>query len=134
MKISALMKEYIDSKSQNENRLSSRLLSETFGSVSADLPIAPAATDWSLQYEPERLHRVYEFGDISQRTMFVEEIMALEERTGHYAKLTIEGTRVTVEVWTHDLDRVTELDQEYAGECDTLYNDVSLIRFDGYEY
>ena len=133
-KISTLMRSYMDAQSLNERRVSSRLLPESFGQLPADLPIAPAATDWSLQYEPERLHRVYEFQNLSQRGLFVEELMALEERSGHYAKLTIEGTRVTVEVWTHDLNRVTELDQEYAGDCDVLFNDVSLIRFDGHEY
>ena len=134
MKISRLMNEYINSQSLNENRVRDRLLPEAFSSLQSELPVIPASTDWSLQYSPERLHRVYEFESAPQRALFIEELMNLEDQTGHHAKITIEGLRVTVEVWTHDLERVTELDQEYAGDCDTLYKDVSLIRFDGYEY
>ena len=133
MKISRLMDEYINSQSLNESRVNSRLLPESFGTLKSDLPVIPASTDWSLQYSPERLHRVYEFKNTHQRALFVEELMNLEDQSGHHAKITIEGTQVTVEVWTHDLDRVTELDQEYAGDCDILYNDISLIRFDGHE-
>ena len=134
MKISTLMKEYMESQTLNESKINSRLLPESFGSLGADLPIAPSSTDWSLQYDPERLHRVYNFDNTAQRALFVEELMSLEESNGHHAKITIEGPQVTVEVWTHDLDRVTELDQEYAGTCDVLYNDVCLIRFDRHEY
>jgi len=128
------MKEYMKSQTLNESKINNRLLPESFRSLSTDLPIAPSSTDWSLQYDPERLHRVYEFKNLSQRALFVEELMALEESSGHHAKITIDGPRVTIEVWTHDLDRVTELDQEYAGNCDILYNDVCLIRFDRHEY
>ena len=55
--------------------------------------------------------------------------MEIEEKTNHFAKITIEGHDVTVEVWTHDLERVTELDTEYAKSCDEIYDDVVLVRF-----
>ena len=66
---------------------------------------------------------------MSQRALFIEELMSLEEESAHNAKITIEGLQVTVEVWTHDVNQVTELDQEYASDCDILYKDISLIRF-----
>ena len=134
MRISALMKEYLDSQAKSEKGIGSRLLPESFGPLSAELPVTPQSTDWSLQYEPERLHRVYVFSNMSQRSLFVEELMSLEESTAHNAKITIEGLQVTIEVWTHDVNRVTELDQEYATDCDILYNDVSLIGFNHDEY
>ena len=133
MRVSALMKEYFDSQAQSEKRNDARLLPESFGSLPADLPLVPQRTDWSLQYDPERLHRIYKFDNMSQRALFVEELMSLEGESGHNAKITIEGLQVTVEVWTHDVNRVTELDKEYASDCDVLYKDVSLIRF-GDEY
>ena len=129
MRVSALMKEYFDSQAQAESRAGKQLLPESFGSLSAELPVAPESTDWSLQYDPERLHRTYIFDSISQRSLFVEELMSLEEVSSHHAKITIEGLKVTVEVWTHDVERVTELDQEYAADCDVLYKDISLIGF-----
>ena len=61
MRVSALMKEYFDSQAQAESSVGRRLLPESFGSLSAELPVTPESTDWSLQYEPERLHRVFMF-------------------------------------------------------------------------
>ena len=134
MKISTLMREYIEYGDERAEAVRNRLLPESFGSLSSDLPVVPATNDWSLAYKPERLHRTFTFQSLQQRSLFLEELMAAEEAHNHFAKITIEGLDVTVEVWTHDLGMVTELDKEYAQNCDVLYNDVSLIRFDDYGY
>ena len=42
----------------------------------------------------------------------------------HHARIIIEGSDVTVETYTHNVDAVTELDQELAEFCDQLYVDV----------
>ena len=52
-----------------------------------------------------------------------EELMNLEEQSGHHAKITIEGTQVTVEVWTHDLKDITGMDKEYARTVNEIYKD-----------
>tara|TARA_B100000085_G_C18476419_1_gene485351 strand:- start:635 stop:1039 length:405 start_codon:yes stop_codon:yes gene_type:complete len=132
MKIGSLMKEYIENNDRRSRQIGHSLLPEVFA-VQNELPVETASNEWTVINSPDRLQRVYTFKNLSQRGMFLEELQALEERTGHYAKIIVEGLQVTIEVWTHDLERVTELDKEYATSCDDFYKDVSLIRFGEYD-
>lgn len=129
MKISDLMRDYLDDHSQKQRGINRRLLSESFADLHTDLPVAPVENKWVFVSNPERLLRKYQFKNMGQRALFIEELLSLEEVSGHFAKITIEGLSVLVEVWTHDLDRVTELDKEYASNCDVLFDDVSLMGF-----
>ena len=79
---------------------------------------------WHLEREPRRLVRAYEFDDPRRASEFLSELLAGEAETGHHARITCEFPLVTVEVRTHDLDDVTELDQAYARNCDAAYSDV----------
>ena len=133
MKLSTLMKDYIGQSLLTESKVHDGLLPESFMGNS-DLPLHPYKREWSLLSGPERLIRTYTFKDLRQRSLFIEELMSAEESHGHHAKITILGYEVTVEVWTHDIDSVTELDKEYSSMCDELFNDVSLIGFDYNEY
>jgi pterin-4a-carbinolamine dehydratase len=54
--------------------------------------------------------------------------MEKEKETEHHGKILIEGNDVKIEVQTHDLNRVTELDQEYAAYCDDVFGDVGFMR------
>jgi pterin-4a-carbinolamine dehydratase len=49
----------------------------------------------------------------------------------HSGKITIDGLDVLIEVYTHDLEKVTELDKEYASYCDDVFNDVQLVELKG---
>ncbi len=86
--------------------------------------VAHRADAWSLERDPRRLVRSYEFSDPRTASEFVSELLAHEAETGHHARITCEFPLVTVEVRTHDLNDVTELDQEYARTCDLAYDDV----------
>lgn len=125
MKVSMLMKEYIDSEDRRARARHNGLLPESFHAHS--MPIQVVENNWSVLSEPERLARKYTFNNLEQRSHFLNELFAEEDASGHFAKITIEGHDVLIEVWTHDLDRVTELDQELASLCDDFYNDARLI-------
>lgn len=91
----------------------------------AGLPVtATRQGGWRLEREPRRLVRSYEFDDPRRAAEFLSELLAHEAETGHHARITCEFPLVTVEVRTHDLDDVTELDQAYARNCDGAYSDV----------
>jgi len=128
MKIGTLMKEYMEDLENRSRYSSASLLPESLR-ASADVPIIAKENVWSVQPNPERLTRKFVFQSTQHRALFIEELLSEEERTGHFGKITIDGLEVTVEVWTHDIDRVTELDHEYAGSCDQMYDDVSLVGF-----
>ncbi len=128
MNISSLMKNYIN---ECEDRSRSSLERDLSGVLNEnmELPVLASKRSWEVVDGPERLRRKFSFESLEQRTLFLEYLLEIEEKTQHFAKITVEGYDVTVEVWTHDLERVTELDKEYASSCDSIYDDVVLVRF-----
>ena len=132
MNIRALMKDYMN---ECDDRSRSSLERNLRGLISenVELPVVAMEQMWEVVDGPERLRRKFSFESLQQRTLFLEYLMETEERNGHFAKITIEGHDVTVEVWTHSIDRVTKLDKEYASDCDSIYDDVVLVRFTGNE-
>ena len=89
-----------------------------------ELPIAPSRTEWELLEEPTRLGRLLEFKSREQLAFFLDEILEYENTTGHNAKIIINGMIVMIEVYTHDVNNVTELDTEYAETVDEIYIDT----------
>ena len=94
-----------------------------------NLPVQPKSNDWSVITEPRRLVRQYTFDSHDVMSAYINELLAYETASQHYAKLTISFPTVDVEVYTHDVSDVTELDQEYAQTADEIYNDVLDITF-----
>ena len=89
-----------------------------------ELPISPSRSEWELLKEPARLGRLFDFKSREQLKFFLEEIFEHENMMGHEAKITIEGNLVMVEIYTHDVNDVTELDTEYATTADEIYKDA----------
>jgi len=90
--------------------------------LSSEAPIAPVArSEWVVEQEPERLVRTFEFDSFEEMTEFVYELFAYERSVQHNAKHTIENNTVTIEVYTHGINHVTELDQEYKRDVDYFY-------------
>ena len=131
MDVRSLMNDYLN---ECEKRAKSRVPSGIGGLIrESSLPLKPVANVWEVVDDPERLIRKFTFKSLDQRTLFIEHLAEIEQKTQHFAKIIIEGYDVTIEVWTHDVNRVTELDKEYASSCDDIYDDVILIRFSDYE-
>ena len=55
---------------------------------------------------------------------FVNEILEYEDQVNHHGEVTIEHNKVLIEVFTQDLNCVTELDYEYAKMSDAIFHDV----------
>ena len=60
----------------------------------------------------------------SQVFQFLEEIFEYQNEVSHQGSALIEDKKVTVEVYTHTVEEVTELDIEYAKEVNKIYRDV----------
>ena len=106
------------------------VLPEAF-TVQETLPVSVEEVLWRVEREPERLVRVFTFPKIELRNWFISEVLEKEKQTQHTGKITVDGLDVLVEVHTHDLNKVTELDKEYASYCDDVFNDVQLIGLEG---
>ena len=70
--------------------------------------------NWEKIASPERLIRDFSFSSREALLQFVSEIITFEDKLGHHGRITVEVMTVRVEVYTHDIERVTELDHEYA--------------------
>ena len=73
----------------------------------------------------KKLMKRFTFRNTAHRLVFVNGLMRYEEQVQHNALITIDGSVVEMCVWTRDLEDVTELDQEYAAYCDSLFRDIS---------
>ena len=131
MMLRSVMKEYLNEGDEKSST------SGVFGLVvesSNTLPIEVTESTWSHLESPERLAKRFTFSDDATRNWFIKELIEDEARSGHHGKILIDGQDITVEVWTHDIDAVTELDIEYANRCDDIFSDVGLLGGIGYEY
>ena len=85
------------------------------------------AGKWQKVDSPERLVKDFVFDSRAALLQFVTETLAFEDKAGHHGKITIESTTVRIEIYTHDIDEVTELDYEYAKYVDDIALDVEVI-------
>ena len=88
-------------------------------------PVVPSRSTWEVFQSPERLSKTYVLDSKVRLADFVSEILSFEGRVNHSGTIKITGSEVTVEVYTHDINRITNLDREYAESIDTIYYDVS---------
>jgi pterin-4a-carbinolamine dehydratase len=95
------------------------------GVVLQKSPIVPVSFTWERVSDPNRLMKVYEFGSHLEMSNFTQEILLFQEDVGHYGKLTIDFPKVIVEVYTHDVNDITELDTDYAKAADQIRQDVT---------
>jgi len=82
---------------------------------------------WVALNDPARLACTFQFDDPDIMRRFVSEVLDFQEDAQHHGKILIESSVVSVEVWTHDINDVTELDREYASELTDIYDDVMGI-------
>ena len=122
MKVSSLMKEYFNREESEPDFDLSR-----FGlhkMKSGALPVSPSSTSWKIVSSPNRLMKTYKFDSFSFFMAFLDELLRYQESLQHHAKLTVQDREVIVEVWTHTVEDVTEMDKEYAKTCDSIYADA----------
>ena len=51
-------------------------------------------------------------------------MLVYEQDSDHFAKLMCEYPSIVIEVYTHDVDDITELDKLYATTADQIYEDI----------
>tara|TARA_Y100001963_G_C6709480_1_gene413563 strand:+ start:317 stop:751 length:435 start_codon:yes stop_codon:yes gene_type:complete len=112
---------------EKEIQASESPLENLIGSISAasgNVPISVEASKWTTLQDPERLARKFEFEDYRKLKVFLNELLDHQENVKHHADISVEHRSIVVETYTHDVNKVTELDQELAKFCDELFKDV----------
>lgn len=124
LRVSSLLREYFE----HEGNVGHVPRDFTFDS--RGLPISPKSESrWFTKQSPERLCRTYEFAGRGAARDFINELMDYEDQRNHHAEIRCKGSNVSVEVFTHDLNCITELDKEYANEAELIYNDVCAYSY-----
>ena len=88
------------------------------------LPVSARDCSWEIHQSPERFSKTYRFSNKTQVADFISEIIRYEQDCNHSGTQSIDGLEVTVEVYTHDVNKITELDQEYSSQVDFIHRDV----------
>ena len=128
-RVSHLMREYFDLSTRSKST------QNNFGNLAENLnaqllPVVPDKTEWRVVTDPERFMRRFEFDSRDRLKDFVSDMLNLEDALGHHGKLSINDLSVDIEVYTHTVDCITELDQEYASAVNKLYQDVLHYGYD----
>ena len=88
------------------------------------LPIAmPQGFDWEKRKDPTRFTKMFKFTEESKFNAFVMDLLELQSETGHHGRVTLQYPQVKIEVWTHSLNDVTEIDVEWGMKVDDIYGD-----------
>jgi 4a-hydroxytetrahydrobiopterin dehydratase len=66
------------------------------------------------------LTKMFRFPDFKAALAFVDRVGAMAEQQGHHPDLHLAWGKVTVEVWTHKINGLTESDFVFAAKCDRL--------------
>ncbi len=68
------------------------------------------------------LTRTYRFKNFKDAMAYAGLVGAMAEEQQHHPDLHVAWGSVTVEIWTHKIDGLTESDVVFAAKCDALYN------------
>lgn len=96
--------------------------SDLMPAVKGELPIpAPEPNAWTKKENPERLVRIFKIKDESKFNSFIMDLLELQSETGHHARLTVQHPQAKIEVWTHTLMAITEIDIEWTKKATEIY-------------
>ncbi len=91
------------------------------------LPIV-VMNKWEAQGTPRRLTKTYRFRRMSDKTIFVNELLEYENKVKHNADIFMSEDLVRVELMTRDVQQITELDKEYARFSDEIYKEIVISK------
>ena len=74
---------------------------------------------WELVDE-HHLRKTYEFSSFRESLNFTNRIGELAEDEGHHPEIHLSFKKVTLEMWTHKIDGLTESDFVFSAKADTL--------------
>lgn len=96
----------------------------------AEVPIAPKKIEWeeNSDYTKTTLTRSFAFDSGKHLRFFVNEILKESDRMQHHPELRISGMEVEVELYTHDINDISEADLKLAKFVDEIYDDVKFIQ------
>jgi 4a-hydroxytetrahydrobiopterin dehydratase len=110
----------------------SKLFSSDFQGIRdiPELPIEAKTTEWEevSDFGKTTLQRTFSFERHKHLRFFVNEILKTADEMHHHPELVVNSETVQVELYTHDINEVSELDLKLARFIDEIYEDVKFIQ------
>jgi 4a-hydroxytetrahydrobiopterin dehydratase len=122
MSLSNLMKEYFDG--------SDDVVEISNVHLAVGVPIVPFKETWEVVNKPQRLLKDFKFKSFFHLKSFLNEVLEYQEELQHHATITVSHLSIRIEVFTHDVEEVTEIDLEYAKAVDLIYEDIQYYESD----
>ena len=82
---------------------------------------SPTSLDWTYRKDPKRLVKVFNFSSETNFNAFVMDVLEHQAETQHHGRVTLQYPKVKIEVWTHSLGDITEIDTEWAVSVNEIY-------------
>jgi len=94
------------------------------------LPVETETSEWQedSSFDRTALVRTFTFDSHKHLRFFVIEILKESDKMGHHPNLIIKESNVEVELYTLDINDVSEQDLKLARFIDEIYDDVRFIQ------
>lgn len=105
--------------------LKKSLLVESPKVSTRDLPVRKEKKfDWETRDDPPRFYRKIKFDNHEKFLNFLIALLQYEDNIKHNAKIIIGYPEVIIQVWTHGLESITDMDREYCKEVDSILEEL----------
>ena len=103
----------------------------TFGRLPVDpkkieLPVIPMEK-WVLKSDPKRLVKTFRFRRAGDRNLMIKMLLDYEDKVKHTADMVVREETIRLELFTKNVEVVTEIDREYAKQADQIFKDISYF-------
>jgi 4a-hydroxytetrahydrobiopterin dehydratase len=68
-----------------------------------------------------KLRRTYAFRDFRSALRFVDAVGAMADEVDHHPDVELSWGKATIQIWTHTVGGLAEIDFVFAARCDRLY-------------
>lgn len=83
--------------------------------------LSQLADGWTVKTQPQRLYKKFSFKNFKQALAFVNKVGDIAEEEGHHPNIHFTWGEAELEIWTHEIDGLTESDYILAAKCDEAY-------------
>lgn len=95
-----------------------------------DLPITAEKSSWEQYSDSYKtfLEKTYLFGRHRHLRFFVQQVLENADEVQHHPELEVGSDSVTVRLYTHDINDVSQSDLDMSKFVDEIYQDIQFIQ------
>jgi 4a-hydroxytetrahydrobiopterin dehydratase len=72
-----------------------------------------------------RLRKTFHFPDFRSALRFVDAVGAMADEVDHHPDVELSWGKATIQIWTHTVGGLAEIDFAFAARCDRIYGEAS---------